>query len=301
MIAPPSRANGVVPMRGTLAGMIVALVLIAFSGCQQKPAASLAAEEPGRPASAMGLAAPGSSASSSANEPRDTLAYEHTISVDLDQDTVAERLREIEAACNADSASRCTVLESSLHWRQRMPSASIRMRLAPSGVDGLITLASKGGKVVERNTHAEDLAQPVADTERELALLGVHRDRLADIMKSKNLGIDQLITVSKELATVQAQIETLSSAHANLIRRIDTDLLTIDLSPPAADIFSQTTPVRDALRASGATFREALADVIWFFSVFVPWLFVILPGVVLLRVFWRWVGRWLGRFERRAA
>jgi hypothetical protein len=182
-----------------------------------------------------------------------------------------------------------------------MPSASIRMRLAPTGVDDLIALASKGGKVVERNTHAEDLAQPVAETERELALLGVHRDRLADIMKSKNLGIDQLITVSKELATVQAHIDSLSSAHANLVRRIDTDLLTIDLSPPAADIFSQTTPVRDALRASGESFREALALVIGFVSALVPWLFVILPGVVLLRMFWRWVGRWLGRFERRVA
>jgi hypothetical protein len=83
--------------------MIVALGLVAFSGCEQKPAAGRASEGPGqeqaRPSSAMGLAAPGSSTSNSANEPRDTLAYEHTISVDLDQDTVPEGLREIEAAC----------------------------------------------------------------------------------------------------------------------------------------------------------------------------------------------------------
>jgi len=289
-------------MRGALAGMTVALGLVAFSGCQQKPAASLATEGRGQqPTSTMGLAAPGAAAASSANDPRDTLAYEHTISVDLDRETVPGRLREIEAACNADTAARCTILESSLHWRERTPNASIRMRLAPAGVDGLIALASKGGKIVERNTHAEDLAQPVADTERELALLSVHRDRLAEIMKSRNLAIDPLITVSKELATVQAQIDSLGSSRANLIRRIDTDLLTIELSPPLADIVSQTTPVRDALRASGETFREALADVIGFFSAIVPWLFVILPGLVLLRMFWRWVGRWLGRFERRAA
>lgn len=290
-------------MRGALAGMIVALCLVAFSGCQQKPAANLASEGPAQgraqPSSAMGLAAPG--LSSSANEPRDTLAYEHKISVDLDREAVPARLREIEAACKADAASRCTILESSLQWRERMPSASIRMRLAPTGVDGLIALAGKDGKIVERNTHAEDLAQPVADTERELALLGVHRDRLADIMKSKNLGIDQLITVSKELATVQAHIDALSSAHANLIRRIDTDLLTIDLSPPVTDFLSQATPLRDALRESGETFREALAMVIGFVSGLVPWLFVILPGLLLLRMFWRWVGRWLGRFERRTA
>jgi len=253
----------------------------------------------------MGLAAAGSSAPGSsaegANQPRDTLAYEHTLSVDLDKEALPGRLREIEAACNADTAARCTILESSLRWQERTPSASIRMRLAPRGVDGLIALASKDGKIVQRNTHAEDLAQPVADTERELALLGIHRDRLMEIMKSKSLGIDQLITVSKELASVQAQIESLNSTHANLLRRIDTDLLTIDLSPPAAELVFETTPVRDALREAGSNFREALGMVIEFVAMLVPWLFVILPGLILLRMFWRWVGRWLGRFERQVA
>jgi SMC interacting uncharacterized protein involved in chromosome segregation len=105
------------------------------------------------------------------------------------------------------------------------------MRLAPGGVDPIIALASKDGEVTARTTQAEDLAQPVADTERELTLLRVHRDRLAEFMKNKELKIEQLITVSKELATVQAQIEALASQHANLRRRIDTDLLTLQPTP----------------------------------------------------------------------
>lgn len=277
-------------MRGAAFAVIVTGVLVTLAGCQQKQASS-----------PMSFTAQEASGSSPADAARDTLAYEHAVSVELDKETLPERLRAIEAACKADSASSCTIVESSLRWRERLPSASIRMRLASGGVDGLITLAGRDGKIVEHTTHAEDLAQPVADTERNLALLGVHRDRLADIMKRKDLPIDQLITVSKELATVQSQIESASSTHANLRRRIDTDLLTIGLSPPTADFLSETTPVSDALRASGANFRDATAMVIGFVSALVPWLFVILPGLVLLRMFWRWVGRWLGRFERRAA
>lgn len=278
-------------MRGAALGVIVTVVLVMLAGCQQKQASS-----------AVSFAAQEASGSSPANEARDTLACEHAVSVELDKEALPERLRELEAACKADSASSCTIIESSLRWRERvLPSASIRMRLAPGGVEGLIALAGRDGKIVERTTHAEDLAQPVADTQRELSLLGVHRDRLVDIMKRKDLPLDQLITVSKELATVQSQIEPASSTHANLRRRIDTDLLTIGLSPPMADIFSETTPVSDALRASGANFRAATAMVIEFVSGLVPWLFVILPGLVLLRMFWRWLGRWLGRFERRAA
>lgn len=277
-------------MRGAALGFIATVVLVTLAGCQQK-----------QPSSAMSFAAQEASGSSPTNAARDTLAYEHAVSVELDKETVPERLREIEAACKADSASGCTILESSMRSRERMPSASIRMRLAPGGVDALIALAGRDGKIVERTTHAEDLAQPVADTERALSLLSVHRDRLVDIMKRKDLPIEQLITVSKELATVQSQIESATSENANLRRRIDTDLLTIGLSPPMADVFSETTPVRDALRASGSNFREAMAMVIAFISALVPWLFVVLPGLMLLRMFWRWVGRWLGRFERRAA
>jgi hypothetical protein len=288
-------------MRGVQTGMIVAVGLIAFSGCQQKQAVGRASEAQEQSSSAMGLAAPGSSAHGGANEPRDTLAYEHRVSVDLAKDALPGRLREIEAACNTDTAARCTILESSLRWQERAPSASIRMRLAPGGVDGLIALAGKDGKILERNTHAEDLAQPVADTERELALLSVHRDRLAEIMKNRNLGIDQLMTVSRELASVQAQIESLNGTHAHLMRRIDTDLLTIELSSPVTNLLFETTPVRDALRESSRNFREALAAVIVFVAMLVPWLFVILPSLILLRLFWRWVGRWLGRFERRPA
>jgi hypothetical protein len=286
-------------MRSGLAGIIVTVGLIAFSGCQQK-AAGPAAGAQEQSSSAMGLAAPGSAART-ANEPRDSLAYEHTVTIDLDRDALSVRLHEIETACNTDTASRCAILESSLRWQDRAPSASIRMRLAPGGVDGLIALAGKDAKLRERNTHAEDLAQPVADTERELALLTVHRDRLTEIMKSRNLGIDQLITVSRELASVQAQIESLNSTHANLMRRIDTDLLTIELVAPVQDFVFETTPVRDALRESSRNFREALGEVIVVVTIVVPWLFLILPSLVLLRMFWRWVGRWLGRFERKPA
>ena len=122
-------------MRGAAFGVIVTAVLVTLGGCQQKQASS-----------AVSFAAQEASGSSPTNEARDTLAYEHSVSVELDKETLPERLREIEAACKADSASSCTIIESSLRWRERLPSASIRMRLASGGVEGLITLASRDGK-----------------------------------------------------------------------------------------------------------------------------------------------------------
>jgi hypothetical protein len=235
-----------------------------------------------------------------ASQRNDTLAYEHTVSIELGRKVLPARLREIESACAAGQPVECTVLEVSLDSHQDVSSGIIRMRIAPAGVNSTIEAASQGGKLTMRSTRAEDLAQPIADTQRKLSLMTTHRDRLAEIMKSKDLKIEQLITVSKELATVQTEIDSLGTQQAQLRRRVDTDLLTINLSPPRAAYFSQQTPIRDALRVFGSNFREAVANVISFIAVVVPWLVIVLPGLFLLRAFWGWIGRTLAR-RRQAA
>lgn len=132
-----------------------------------------------------GAAAP---AAANTSQQRDkTLAYEHTISIELNKDALPARLRELEAACVVDTKSGCTVLQVDLRSAEDVPSGEIRMRLARSGVEPTIELASKDGKVKGRSTRAEDLAQPIADTERQLALLTLHRDRLTELMKSRDI------------------------------------------------------------------------------------------------------------------
>jgi hypothetical protein len=232
-----------------------------------------------------------------ASRRKDTLAYEHTVSIELDRKVLPARLRQIESACAEGKPVECTVLQVSLDSQQDVPSGMIQMRIVPEGVNPTIDAASRDGKLTMRTTRAEDLAQPISDTQRKLALMTTHRDRLAEIMKSKDLKIEQLITVSKELSTVQHDIDALSTEHAQLRRRVDTELLTINLAPPRAVYYSQQTPVRDALRVFGSNFREALGNVISFIAIVMPWLVIVLPGLFLLRVFWSWIGRRLARIK----
>ncbi|MFC4313487.1 DUF4349 domain-containing protein [Steroidobacter flavus] len=278
-----------------LSSFIVACCLVLISGCSKEMAGVSPASAPmeTRLISEFAPAAQG-------GRQLGTLAYEHSISIETSREVLPARVREIEAACNADRASNCTVLEVTLQSNQDLPSGHIRMRLAPDGVEPIITLASKDGEVTSRNTSAEDLAEPVADTERQIALMTLHRDRLTEFMKNKDIKIEQLITVSKELATVQSQLDSLSTQRANLRRRIDTELLTINLSLPRQTYLSEQSPVKDALRSFGSNFREAVAMVISFFAVLLPWLIVILPGLFFLRLFWQWIGRKLARRQPAA-
>ena len=119
------------------------------------------------------------------------------------------------------------------------------------------------------------------------------------VSQHKDIKIDQLITVSKELATVQSQIDSLATERANLRRRIDTELLTINLSLPSQAYAAEQSPVLDAFRSFGADIKSAIADVIRFVAVLLPWLVIVVPGIILLRVFWRWISRWIARREAR--
>jgi len=226
-----------------------------------------------------------------------TLAYEHTVSVELAAALIAERIRQLQTACASRKESECTLLDVSLESERSVPSGNVRMRLAPVAVDALVAVAAQGGKIISRKTHAEDLAEPVADTERELALLSSHRDRLEGFLRGGGLKVEQLIAVSRELSSVLTQIDELNTRRANLRRRIDTELLTIELAPPFEAYGAQQTPVHDALKSFGTDFLRAIAQVITFVAFLVPWLIIIVPGLFLLRLLWRTISRWLTRRE----
>lgn len=240
--------------------------------------------------------APALAASSPSPQAR-TLAYEHVVEIELPRALLLKRVDEIRAACR-EAAETCTLLDISVNSDERIPSAAIRMRIAPGGVDRLVDLTATGGNITSHMTHAEDLAEPIADTERQLSQLTTHRDRLAGLMKDKALTIDQLITASRELSSVQTQLDQLDATRANLRRRVDTDLLTLNLTLPRHEFRAQKTPVLDALHSFGSEVRWALGQVVTFIANLLPWLIVLVPGLVAIRWFWGRTGRWLAQRER---
>ncbi len=278
---------------GRIASVVLMATLILLCACEKQATQVGAASS----SELSRVAMAGAAAAARARAEADTLAYEHTVSIEIDKALLPARLREIEAACRAVPSAGCTILDVSLNSHEDLPNGSIRMRLASDGIESIVALASKEGTVVGRTSHAEDLAEPIADTERQLALMNVHRDRLAEFMKSKDLKVEQLIAVSKELADVQSQIDALGTQRATLRRRVDTDLLTIQLSLPPQVYAANQSPVTDALRAFGHDVRTAVGMMIRFLAVLIPWLVIILPGLFLLRLFWRWMGRKIARRE----
>jgi hypothetical protein len=270
---------------------------------QERPNLAAGATAPRQPEMSRASAAPAALAAQVGPAIRrgESLAYEHHVGVELSKELLPGRLRELQDNCASNKNLACTLLDVSLSSANELPSGTVRMRLAPAGVEPVVAMAAKGGEITSRNTHAEDLAEPVADTERQLALLTTHRDRLTELMKSKDIKIEQLIVVSKELASVQSQLDQLGTQRANLRRRIDTELLTISLQLPQHAYQVGERPVRDAFLSFGANVLHSIGAVIRFVAVLLPWLIILVPGLILLRLFWRWITGWLARRARAPA
>jgi hypothetical protein len=209
--------------------------------------------------------------------PTRTLAYEHAVSVELRKQDLSPRTREIQSACASAAELGCTLLDISLNEQASVPSAHISLRLAPGQVDRMVEIAARGGRVLSRRTHGEDLAQPIADTDRQIALLSMHRDRLSEFLRHPDLKIEQVIDLSKEISATQAAIENFTATKANLRRRVDTERLDLDLYPPEGAYAAVRTPVANALRSFADDFSTTLAVVIRFIAVILPLL--LLAGV----------------------
>jgi hypothetical protein len=260
------------------------LTLVLLAACAKvEPAAPMSGPAAAGLAAADGGPASTQGGAQAAQQASRTLAYEHTVVVELKPQDLSVRTREVQKACESRVELGCTLLDIQIDEESAVPSARITMRLAPGQVDPMIDIAARGGRILSRKTHAEDLAQPMADTERQIALLSMHRDRLSEFLNRKDLEVKQVIELSREISSTQTDIENLTAQKANLRRRVDTERLSLRLSPPGGAYESAETPIRNALRSFGSDFATTLSVLIRFFAVILP---------VLLAVALAW-GLWL--------
>ncbi len=258
----------------------VTLVFLAVAGCARKD------ERPANMA-APAMAAP--AAQEPAEAQHSQLAYEHSIRFEVEDDRVAPLSEAVRAACDAASIDACETLESRLTGGDNA-SASLKFRATPSGSAKLSAVLDAGGKLVDKSVTAEDLAKPIEDTSKKLALLTQYRNRLETLFARAGGDIDALIKINRELAQVQSDIETLAGDKAHLVQRVETEILYVAIASTRTDAFWH--PIAQAFSGFGNSLSHATAAAITAVAYLIPW------GLVL--VFGVWLGRKLWRRARKA-
>lgn len=268
-------------MRHHLLAALAAVV--ALGGCSKT-------EESSAPARVAALAPQSKAAMGGPAEQR-TMAYEHAIHVDAREDQVVAIYDAAQQACRAAVADACVVLESSLTTGQRV-SATLGFRAKPAGIEKIVAALGAQGNVISKSTTAEDLAAPLEDSARKLAMLTDYRAKLESLRGRANLDVDALIKINKELAQVQSDIEARAGERAHLVNRVETEVLRVSIAATNSRAFWK--PVGQALGQFASNLSEGISSVITGLAYLLPW------ALTLWALVWG-VRKLLARWKRRKA
>lgn len=220
------------------------------------------------------------------------LAYEHAIELDVEEKRVASVHAAAAKACSEAVAEQCVMLESHLNTGRDV-SANLRFRAKPAGIKKIIAVLNTHGEVIRQSVTAEDLAAPIGDSAKKLAMLNDYRSRLEALRGNASQNIDALIKVNQELAQVQSNIESLSGERAHLIQRVETEILTVTISSTSGTTFWR--PIRNALAAFGGNLAQGISSAIYGAAYIIPW------SITLLLLWWGGRKIWSRRKRANAA
>lgn len=216
------------------------------------------------------------------------LSYEHYFTIDTTTENLSTSYKNTIASCVKDEKLECTILDSRISTG-KYPSAQIRLRLNPEGVQDIVKIASGKGKIVQESTHIEDLAKPMVDNQQRLDMLESHRDRLLALQDKAADDIESLIKVSSELSKVQSEIELAKGEKEFLRQRVNMDIVNLDFQVEHYRSFWR--PIRESLSDFSNNLSEGISGTIVVAAYLLPAFIVLLVMFVILRLMWRKIRR----------
>jgi len=212
------------------------------------------------------------------------LAYEHSISASIERSQLNEVYNQLIDACMNDEENHCTLMHSNLNQGDR-GSGSLRLRVAPTGVPSYLSIVSEGGDVSSQSVSVDDLGHAILDSEKRLKMLYNYRDKLEKLEGNIENDVNALIRVASELSTVQSNIEFALGQNANLLQRVQMDVVNISLRSEYYDSFWR--PIQDSLDSFGENLADGVSITLTALAFLLPWIFLLFLLIFILRFFWK--------------
>jgi len=194
-----------------------------------------------------------------ANRAGSALAYEHEVRIRMNARTIAGRVAAVRNACMSEQFGHCGVL-SEEQAAGEFPQGSLQMRADPQAIEPLVKLAAEGAEIGQRSTHAEDLADAVRDNGLREQRLRMQHEKLTELMARHDIKVEDLIALTQQLASLEADMQSAEQEAAQQQRRIETNLLTIHFD--SEGVTAESSRIRQAFRGLGETWDVSIATLI---------------------------------------
>jgi hypothetical protein len=286
-------------LRPFSAGVGLLVIVALAAGCDRKDERFAAQPEAAPAVAAAVLAQPPAQArkidAANASEPGDArrlIAYRHFLILELSRDAVAPALQASQGRCAQLGTTACQIVSASLvaPTNGAPPHASLQLRIAPDQYDAFRQAAQQGADLIGDRTEAEDKTDTVIDVEAQLRNKSALRDRLRQLVQSQGAKVADLVEIERQLANVQAELDSLAGQRKSLALETEKVFVAIDFQArPELGTPGFFSPIGRAFGNMGTVFSESLAALITFVAAVLPWAVVALIPLWGLRRAWR---RW---------
>lgn len=285
--------------------LLIGLSALAFVACEdggsygdQMDVMAEADFAPGlmvEPPQAMRKEAPRDSVAEGADPAGVYLAYRYGYGLVMPSASVKSTSDKHMQICRDAGTSKCQITGSNTNnYSEEDIRANLSLRAEPEWLQTFVAgmkadIAEIDGRIESENTSVEDLTRAILDTDARLKAQTTLRTRLENLLETRDAKLPDLLALERELARVQAEIES-ATAHLKALRaRVSMSVMNLSYTSERVAVSrSSVSPIGEALKDFVGIVSEGLAGVIRFLAALLPWMiFIIIPGLFMLRWFWR--------------
>lgn len=226
------------------------------------------------------------------------IAYSYSIGFSLPAARLAATQRAHVDLCARLGPARCQLLATE---RETDPSgvqrASTRVRVAAPLARGFIdslgrSVASAGGRAIEEKVEGEDVAKAMVDAGARIRQRELLVGRLTEILRTRQGSVGDLVAAERAVAEAQEELDQAKGWLAELQTRVAMSTVAIRYDAVGAGPPPARAELGEAVSNSWSSFVAGLQWLLVLGIYLLPWLFVVVPLVLLIR--------WLIRVRRRA-
>jgi hypothetical protein len=152
-------------------------------------------------------------------------------------------------------------------------------------------------KVLDETASGEDVTNQFVDLQSQVTNLEATRDRIKSFLEQAKT-VDEALRINQELSNVESQIEALKGQMNYLQDRSAFSTITVNFEPALPEFKGPPTPTPlawnpgetfgDATETLTSAYQGIIELLIWLFVVFLP---IVLPPVLILWLIWKYVNR----------
>lgn len=217
------------------------------------------------------------------------IAYSYSYGFRVAADRIEALQQSHAALCEKMGPARCRVLNLARAGTDDDGFGRLELRVAANEARGFGTGLAKaaeevGGEQASFALDGEDLTERIIDTEANLASRRVLRERLMEVLRTRQGTVGDLVAAERAVAEVNEEVDAAATQLTQLRNRVRMSAVSIEYGPNvAAGSWGFTRPIAEAFGAIGTTLGVTIAAIVYIAVALIP----IIPFVLLLRWLWR--------------